>query len=416
MNDMTPTSAERAEKLEGHGLQAQARRGHPLRPGQGQLCRRHQAAGHAVRRFCALAARPCAHQEDRHDQGRGRARRGRRAHGGDAQAVNLPGCRRLPATCRWCWPTGRCCSRTRKSPSSSPRTAISPPTRPNWSKSNTRRCPCNVDPFKAMAPDAPVMREDIKDKTDGAHGPRKHHNHIFNWQAGDKAATDAAFAKADVTIKETDLLSARAPLPAGDLPVRRLVRQDQGRADAVGHLPGAARDPHGRLADLEDSRAQDPRHRARHRRRLRQQGRRLSGLHLRDRRLDRDRPAGEMGRGPHRESFDHRLRARLSHGDGDRRDQGRQGHRACAPIPSPTTARSTPAPIRPNGRPACSTSSPAPTTSRPRMCRWTASTPTRRRAASPIAARSASPKRPIASSAPWISWRRSSAWTRPNSA
>ena len=53
-----------------------------------------------------------------------------------------------------------------------------------------------------MAPDAPVIREDLKDKTEGAHGQRKHHNHIFTWQVGDKAATDAAFAKAEVTIKE----------------------------------------------------------------------------------------------------------------------------------------------------------------------------------------------------------------------
>ncbi len=108
--------------------------------------------------------------------------------------------------------------------------------------------------------------------------------------------------------------------------MRRLLRQDQGRADGLGHVPGAARHPHGRLADLEDPRAQDPRHRARHRRRLRQQGRRLFRLHLRHRRLDRDRPAGEMGRGPHREPLDHGVRARLPHDHGDRRDQGRQGH------------------------------------------------------------------------------------------
>ena len=62
--------------------------------------------------------------------------------------------------------------------------------------------PCNVNPFKAMAPDAPVLREDIADKTEGAHGARKHHNHVFTWQIGDKDATDAAFRKADVTIKE----------------------------------------------------------------------------------------------------------------------------------------------------------------------------------------------------------------------
>ena len=47
----------------GHGLQAQARRGYPLRPGQGQLCRRPQAARHALRRLHALAARACPRQD-----------------------------------------------------------------------------------------------------------------------------------------------------------------------------------------------------------------------------------------------------------------------------------------------------------------------------------------------------------------
>ncbi len=63
--------------------------------------------------------------------------------------------------------------------------------------------PCIVDPFKSMAPDAPILREDIKDKMVGAHGPRKHPNHIFEWEIGDKQATDDVFARAaDVTIKE----------------------------------------------------------------------------------------------------------------------------------------------------------------------------------------------------------------------
>ena len=62
--------------------------------------------------------------------------------------------------------------------------------------------PVVIDPFTAMAADAPVVREDIKDKKDGAHGPRKHHNHIFEWTVGDKDLTDAAFRKAEVTIKE----------------------------------------------------------------------------------------------------------------------------------------------------------------------------------------------------------------------
>ena len=62
--------------------------------------------------------------------------------------------------------------------------------------------PCIVDPFKSMDPDAPILREDIQDKMEGAHGPRKHPNHIFEWTIGDKEATDAVFANADVTIKE----------------------------------------------------------------------------------------------------------------------------------------------------------------------------------------------------------------------
>jgi len=62
--------------------------------------------------------------------------------------------------------------------------------------------PALVDPFKAMAPDAPILREDIKDKTEGAHGKRRHPNHIFTWEVGDREATDLAFRTAEVTIKE----------------------------------------------------------------------------------------------------------------------------------------------------------------------------------------------------------------------
>ncbi len=276
--------------------------------------------------------------------------------------------------------------------------------------------PVNVDPFKAMAPDAPVIREDIKDKTEGAHGKRKHYNHVFNWQAGDKAATDAAFAQGRRHDQGADRLSARASLPARDLPVRRLLRQDQGRADALGHVPGAARHPHRRLADLEDPRAQDPRHRARHRRRLRQQGRRLFRLHLRDRRVDRDRAAGEVGRGPHREPLDHGVRARLPHGDGDRLHQGRQGDGAALSTPSPTTARSTPAPTRPSGRPGffsiITGSYDFPTAHVSVDGVYTNKAP------GGVAYRCSFrvTEAAYASSAPWTSWRRSSAWIRPSSA
>ncbi len=70
-----------------------------------------------------------------------------------------------------------------------------------------------VDPFKSMAPDAPILREDIKDKKDGAHGPRKHPNHIFEWTIGDKAAADKAFAEAPVTVKELISYQRVHPMP-----------------------------------------------------------------------------------------------------------------------------------------------------------------------------------------------------------
>ena len=62
--------------------------------------------------------------------------------------------------------------------------------------------PAINDPLRAMAPDAPILREDIKDKKEGAHGARRHPNHIFTWEMGDKDGVNAAFAKADVTINE----------------------------------------------------------------------------------------------------------------------------------------------------------------------------------------------------------------------
>src|SRR5215471_2959119 len=49
-----------------------------------------------------------------------------------------------------------------------------------------------VDPFKALEPDAPLVRPDREQKT----------NHIWHWEAGDAAQTDAAFASAEVVVKE----------------------------------------------------------------------------------------------------------------------------------------------------------------------------------------------------------------------
>ncbi len=53
--------------------------------------------------------------------------------------------------------------------------------------------PVVVDPFKALEPGAPVLRTDKEGKTD---------NHIFHWEAGDRAATDRAFSEAEVVVKQ----------------------------------------------------------------------------------------------------------------------------------------------------------------------------------------------------------------------
>ena len=70
-----------------------------------------------------------------------------------------------------------------------------------------------VDAFKAMDADAPLLREDIKDKMEGAHGPRKHHNHIFTWDVGDDAATQKALAEADVVAEEKITYQRVHPCP-----------------------------------------------------------------------------------------------------------------------------------------------------------------------------------------------------------
>jgi carbon-monoxide dehydrogenase large subunit len=62
--------------------------------------------------------------------------------------------------------------------------------------------PVVIDPFEALKPDAPILREDLAGKTEGAHGKRYHPNHIFTWEAGDKEATDAAFTAAAVVVQE----------------------------------------------------------------------------------------------------------------------------------------------------------------------------------------------------------------------
>ncbi|MFQ5973467.1 MAG: aerobic carbon-monoxide dehydrogenase large subunit [Alphaproteobacteria bacterium] len=73
--------------------------------------------------------------------------------------------------------------------------------------------PVLVDPNASMAADAPILREDARDKDEVGQGPRKHPNHIFSWNVGDKEATDRAFDAAPVTVKEEMLYQRVHPCP-----------------------------------------------------------------------------------------------------------------------------------------------------------------------------------------------------------
>ena len=50
-------------------------------------------------------------------------------------------------------------------------------------------------------------------RSEVGHGKRNHPNHIFTWEAGDKAGTDAAFANAAVTVREEILNPRVHPCP-----------------------------------------------------------------------------------------------------------------------------------------------------------------------------------------------------------
>src|SRR5215469_4650097 len=66
---------------------------------------------------------------------------------------------------------------------------------------------------EAMTEAAPVLRDDLQGKTSGAHGPRKHHNHIFTWAVGDAAGTARAISDAPVVATERIVYQRVHPCP-----------------------------------------------------------------------------------------------------------------------------------------------------------------------------------------------------------
>ncbi|GAA4355910.1 aerobic carbon-monoxide dehydrogenase large subunit [Angustibacter luteus] len=61
-----------------------------------------------------------------------------------------------------------------------------------------------IDVRTALADDAPVIRDDLEGKTN---------NHCFDWETGDAAATEAAFARADVVVSQDIVYPRVHPAP-----------------------------------------------------------------------------------------------------------------------------------------------------------------------------------------------------------
>ena len=238
--------------------------------------------------------------------------------------------------------------------------------------------PVVVDPRAALEPDAPHVRENG--------------NRVFDWEAGDAAATAAAFARADVVIEQEMLFPRVHPAPLETCGAVADYDRVSGKLTVwcTTQAPHAHRTMYSLITGL-------PEHK------IRVISPDVGGgfgnkvpiypgylcavvaaLNL--------GPAGQVGRGSVGEPDVDRVRARLRDDRADRGDSPRAGSWPSRWTWSPTTARSTPPPSRRRSRPGSSASSPAPTTSRPRIAASPARTRTRPRAGWRTRARSGSPR------------------------
>ena len=81
-----------------------------------------------------------------------------------------------------------------------------------------------IDARHALDESAPVIRTDLEGKTD---------NHCFDWETGDAAATEAAFAKADVVVKQEIVYPRVHPAPMETCGAVADLDPVIGQADAV---------------------------------------------------------------------------------------------------------------------------------------------------------------------------------------
>ena len=220
-----------------------------------------------------------------------------------------------------------------------PRTAISPLMAVEAGGGGVRRAPRASPTLSRRWKADTVLREDLLGEgggsvPDGAHGPRRHANHIFTWEAGDRESRRRqVLAEADVVAEEMVYYHRTHPCPLETCGCgRRSMDKVTGKLTLYGtfQAPHAIRTVVSLISGIEEHNIRVMS--ARYRRRVRQQGRRLCGLCLLCRRLHRHRASsGEMGRGPDGEPDVHRVRARLLDAGQDRRHKGGQDHWAVVP-------------------------------------------------------------------------------------
>ena len=159
--------------------------------------------------------------------------------------------------------------------------------------------PVMVNPYQALADGASLIRDDKENQAN---------NVIYDWEVGDKDGTDRAFAQADLVSKIQLHYPRSHPSPIECCGSIADFNRSTSKLTVYMTSPGTPHHPCRRLIGGGASRAHDPDRRAGHRRRVRQQGPRVSRLRRLDPGFDPPRTSGEMDRGPHRQPDLHWLR------------------------------------------------------------------------------------------------------------
>ena len=269
---------------------AEAQGGRALHPRQGHLPGRHRAAGNGPR---GDPAQPLRARPDRLDRHLGRARapeRRRRGHGQgprDARArLDADDLLRHPGRARgrqgpFPGPGGRVRDRDRRVLGQ--RRALADRRRVRAAAGDRQR-PQGARPRRAADP---------RRQVGSARQPRQPD------LGGRRPGGDRAGVRGGRHGRQPrHHLSALPPGAARDLRDHRRLQPRDRPARHLQRQPGPARPPHRLRPRRRARRAHDPDPLPGHRRRLREQGAGLPGLRLRDRRLDRRRRAGQVGREP----------------------------------------------------------------------------------------------------------------------